>query len=165
MCSVTDCSISADVARGDSYALAAQSDTSGDGSDLRLTTYTDNTSYRDEWVALTAEGYLGSFQSDWVSDAQSASYWDTNSNTRPIRLYAERWDAAQYADYFEDAVSEAQTQRSTALGIGIEEQAKVIADIQLYGGTYEGLIKRGVGFLPTYGRRSARGAGGEGRKG
>ena len=40
----------ANKALGASYVLAAQSDTSGDGSDLRATTYTDDTSYRDEWA-------------------------------------------------------------------------------------------------------------------
>ena len=68
----------ANKALGGSYVLAAQSDTSGDGSDLRAVLYTDDTSLRDEWflIALSYAVQLEPQQQTmwcWVASARMSS--------------------------------------------------------------------------------------------
>ena len=121
--------------RGATMALSSAADSSENGSNLLMLTYSNDSSYRDEWEMWSVEKYLGSFDTAWYSDDNCVGYWDLNNNTETLKVFVEELEMLNSQFYFANGVSEAQEQWGNALGIQFEASTLNNSNIKVYGGS------------------------------
>jgi len=111
-----------------SNTLGVSSTVSGNGADLVMTTYTDDSNYCDEWNIYLVADYLGVVFDSWNSSSDEIGYFPYSPS-----IYLEKKDSSA-TFYFEESMSSAISQWNSVLPISVTEtNLPSNADIICYG--------------------------------